>query len=148
MYQLRFYQPADFDFWLQLHHEAYRPRVEPIWGWDAAIQRGYAEKEILTPYSGQFIVQQNGQPVGYLSYTWEASGELYLSNIILIPAMRGRGLGGQIVRDLQAWAKRLGRTMYLRTFENNPAKQLYESLGFVVYEHNTENHHYYLRWHP
>ncbi len=146
LYILRFYTIADFNFWLQLHHEAYRPRVEPIFGWDAEIQLSYAKIEAETAYSGQFIIQQNGEDIGYLSYQWEVSGELYLANIILIPAMRGKGLGKEIIQDLMQWAKRLNRTIFLSTYENNPVIQLYEALGFVMYEHNLDNHHYYLRW--
>jgi GNAT superfamily N-acetyltransferase len=149
MYGLRFFKSSDRDFWFKLHHEAYRPRVEPIWGWDADAQARFAAAELEKLYSGQFIITQGGQDVGYLSYDWQNNPAcLYLSNIILTPASRSQGLGASILGDLMAMAQRFGKPMRLRTFENNPAKSFYERLGFVVYEHNPADHHYYLEWKP
>ena len=149
VYSLRLFTAADRDFWFTLHHEAYRPRVEPIWGWDPVVQAQFANAELEKIYSGQFIVLVDNLPAGYLSYDWqEAQSRLYLSNLILVPTLRGQGIGRSIIQDLMAVAKRFNKPMRLRTFENNLAKKLYERLGFVVYEHNHNDHHYYLEWKP
>lgn len=147
-YSLRFFQTTDQAYWVALHHEAYKPRVTPLWGWDEAKQDAYALNEMNTPYSGQFIIQQNGTDVGYLSYQWEETTGLYLSNLVIEARYRGKGLGKEILTDLITWAHRLHQPIHLRTFENNPAKALYESLGFAVYKHSPEDKHYYLRLAP
>ena len=147
MYALRIFRAEDKDFWVALHHEAYRPRVEPIWGWDVALQRNFVQTEIDTRYDGQFVIVVDGGDAGYLSYAWK-NDELYVSNIIMRHEWRGKGIGERVMRDLMGWAARLGKNVFLRTFENNPAKAFYERLGFVVYEHNASDHHYYLRWCP
>ncbi len=143
-YALWFCMPDDWPLWLGLHHEAYRGRVEELWGWDDAQQLDFARHEFDTAYHGQFIIMVDGVDAGYLSFNWE-EGALYLSNLVLSAGVRGRGLGEAILRDLQGVAATRGAGMRLQTFINNPARKLYERLGFKLVEENA-NKHFVMRW--
>ena len=75
------------------------------------------------------VVVINGRRAGYLCVTHRKDG-LYLDNIQLSPAMRGRGIGTSILKQLLGGNP--SSRIRLTTFADNPAKRLYERLGFVT----------------
>ncbi|MBW3557934.1 MAG: GNAT family N-acetyltransferase [Actinobacteria bacterium] len=61
------------------------------------------------------------------------SDEWYLSKLGVLPAFRGRGLGGTILDDYLAAGAALGFHRYrLDVCADNPAVTLYERVGFAV----------------
>jgi ribosomal protein S18 acetylase RimI-like enzyme len=52
----------------------------------------------------------------------------------LLPAFRARGLGSQLLRDLLDEADRDAKITSIHVEVHNPARRLYERLGFVVAE--------------
>jgi ribosomal protein S18 acetylase RimI-like enzyme len=56
--------------------------------------------------------------------------ELSLMEITLLPSLRGQGIGTAIVRTLLGQAQASGMRMTLHVETTNPAKRLYERLGF------------------
>jgi len=81
------------------------------------------------------IVELGGAPVGRL-YTDERPASLHLIDIALLPQWRGRGLGGAILADLIADAATRGLAVSLQVEKVNPARRLYERLGFCVVADN------------
>lgn len=55
---------------------------------------------------------------------------VYLADIQLIPEIRNRGIGTQLVKLTIERANALDLPIRLRVLRNNPAKSLYERLGF------------------
>jgi predicted GNAT family acetyltransferase len=51
-------------------------------------------------------------------------------DIALTPPYRGRGLGTRLLRGLIAEAEQSGRPLSLHVETHNPARRLYERLGF------------------
>ena len=51
-------------------------------------------------------------------------------DIALLPEHRNRGLGGALVRELLDEAAAAGCLVSLHVEENNPARRLYQRLGF------------------
>ena len=72
--------------------------------------------------------------------------EICLMDIALLPEFRNRGIGGALMRDLLAEAEREGKLLSCHVEEANPAKRLYERLGFVV----AGEHTFYklMHWRP
>ena len=60
--------------------------------------------------------------------------EIRLMDIALLPSHRGRGIGGQCLRDLLAEAAAAGQAVTAHVARDNPARRLYERLGFRVAE--------------
>jgi ribosomal protein S18 acetylase RimI-like enzyme len=118
---------ADDEFCYRLHVATMRGSIEPMYGWDEDVQRGY--------HTGWFdadrlmiIEDDDGTAVGVLDVT-EEGDHLYLSRIEVLPEAQGRGLGTAVLRDLIG----RGRTIRLHVFTNNMrARRLYERLGFNV----------------
>ena len=77
------------------------------------------------------VVMMGGRRAGYLSVRPEA-GAAYLENIQLSARWRGKGIGTQLLTRLIAEHPTV--SLRLTTFADNPARRLYQRLGFVVVE--------------
>lgn len=77
------------------------------------------------------IIECDGSAAGVVA--WENIREVaYLRELHLIEAFRGNGLGTRILHDWMAMQRAQGaRTMRLKVFADNPARHLYERVGFL-----------------
>jgi ribosomal protein S18 acetylase RimI-like enzyme len=71
------------------------------------------------------------RPVGLLKVVREGS-EWELVQIQLIPELHGAGLGTKLVERVIAEARSARASLRLMVLRANPARRLYERLGFVV----------------
>lgn len=91
------------------------------------------------------VVLIDGTPAGKL-YVDRTKGNIRIIDIALLPEFRGRGAGGQIMRKLAGEADAEGLAMSLHVETNNPARRLYERVGFKVME--LRGIHFYLEREP
>jgi len=129
--QLRPATDADFEFLFCLFMATLRVYAEQVYGpKDEATHRQFFT-ERFRPASIQ-IVMIDGQDAGMLQLEPSASGGVSLVNIRMTPAYQGRGIGGRLIADVLRDAHARGQSVELRVFKINPARRLYERLGFVV----------------
>jgi ribosomal protein S18 acetylase RimI-like enzyme len=79
------------------------------------------------------VIEVNGRPAGRV-LIGEMAGVLVLVDLALLPDVRGLGVGRQVIEDLQREAAVTGRGVRLQVAAGNPARGLYERLGFVASE--------------
>ena len=71
--------------------------------------------------------------------TGRPAGEYHVSELHVDPRHRNRGIGAALMRYAEAEARSGGhRLMSLQTLTTNPARRLYERLGFRVVETRTD----------
>ena len=75
------------------------------------------------------VLIQEGEPIGRL-YVDRRPDELRILDIALLPQFCGRGLGGRLLRALIEEADRATTPIRLHVETFNPARRLYERLGF------------------
>ncbi len=75
------------------------------------------------------IVQLGDEPTGRL-YVNRGDEEILLVDIALLPAFRGLGIGTRLVAELLTEAALADKTVQLHVEPENPARRLYERLGF------------------
>src|SRR5262245_6458761 len=63
----------------------------------------------------------------------------WIHTICIVPEYQNRGIGTEVVRSVIAEAETQNIPLYLSVLKVNPARRLYERLGFVVIE-ETEHH--------
>jgi ribosomal protein S18 acetylase RimI-like enzyme len=137
LYTLRPSHPADMDFLFALHRSTMRAYVERIWGWDDDAQKArFAE---YYPTAERRIVVVDGVDVGALAIDYRPDA-IFVVNIEILPAFQGQGLGAQVLTDIIIRAQDDGRTVELQVLKVNPARRLYERLGFQV-TGETETHY-------
>ena len=82
------------------------------------------------PHGRFLVVEAGGEPVGRL-YLGETAEEVRVIDVALLPRHCGRGIGTAIMRDVLADAARRGLAVVLHVEHWNPARRLYERLGFT-----------------
>ena len=81
------------------------------------------------------IILYNEERVGYI-YTWDSKREIRILDISLLPEFQGNGIGGTILNDILKTGKQQHKKVSLHVALGNPAKRLYERLGFVKISDN------------
>jgi ribosomal protein S18 acetylase RimI-like enzyme len=81
------------------------------------------------------VIEVDGTPAGRL-YVARWEDEIRIVDVALLPEHRGRGTGTSVIRALLAEAAASGKRLSIHVEKHNPARRLYERLGFVeVGEH-------------
>ena len=83
------------------------------------------------------LLRLDGGPVGYCSYALSATpGEMKLEQIYLLEECRGKGLGGLMLRHVEARARQRGcRVLMLTVNKHNAASiAVYRKSGFSLRE--------------
>jgi ribosomal protein S18 acetylase RimI-like enzyme len=75
------------------------------------------------------IIEVDGSPAGRL-YIDVGAADVRIIDIALLPEHRGHGLGGALMRDVLSRARDAGRSVSIHVENDNPARRLYERLGF------------------
>jgi ribosomal protein S18 acetylase RimI-like enzyme len=89
---------------------------------DEHYRRHYVGAEFL-------VIEAAGEAVGRL-YVARWPREIRIMDVALLPTHRGRGLGTAVLADLLAEADAAGKTASIHVERHNPARRLYERLGF------------------
>jgi ribosomal protein S18 acetylase RimI-like enzyme len=130
----------DDGFLYDLHIRTMKTYVEQTWGWDEAkAAQMFRERVARGRYE---IVVLSGVEIGAVNRDRQ-EGTIYVSNIEVLPEYQRRGVGTEIMRRIIAEARRDCFTVTLRVLKVNPARRLYERLGFVVTKE--DEIHYYMR---
>ncbi|HZQ27509.1 MAG TPA: GNAT family N-acetyltransferase [Acidimicrobiales bacterium] len=89
---------------------------------DAAYKGGYDDARFL-------MIERDGVAVGRLYLAW-FPGDLHVIDIALLPEHRGAGIGSALMGAVLAEADAGGLSVSLYVERWNPARRLYERLGF------------------
>lgn len=99
--------------------------------WSQETIRNELERNELAFYGVIAPVEQIGQVFAYGGF-WKILDEGHITNIAVVPEMRGRGLGKMLVKGLMQLAQIRGverMTLEVRP-SNQVARRLYEKMGF------------------
>lgn len=82
------------------------------------------------PHAEYQIIQHGETPIGRLIVD-RSQDPLLLMDIALLPEYRSKGIGNILIRGLMQEARERDWSVRLHVESFNPARQLYERLGFV-----------------
>jgi ribosomal protein S18 acetylase RimI-like enzyme len=138
---------AEFELYIESMLPEYARDGARAMGWELAKAREMAEAQLArilpdgVATKGHAIahLEEGGERVGVLWFAnqlEESPPRLFLYDIRIDPAHRGRGLGTAMMRDLERIALLAGaRELRLSVFEHNTgAIRLYGRLGFAAHE--------------
>jgi ribosomal protein S18 acetylase RimI-like enzyme len=124
---LRAARIGDYDFALALYLESVRPLLQALGRWD--------EERILSRFADGFkleqikVLRRAGGDIGWMQVS-ETEEEMHLDQLHLIDGARNQKIGSHLIRMLQDQAKAVDKRLALNVIRGNPAKALYERLGF------------------
>jgi ribosomal protein S18 acetylase RimI-like enzyme len=151
---LRAATDADRPFLLAVYAGTRAEELALVDDWDDAQKAAFVAQQFAAQdayyrehYVGAhyLVVEVDGVPAGRL-YVDQWQDEIRLMDISLLPAARGRGVGGRVLRDLQAEATRCAKPLRIHVERYNPALALYERLGFRLLEERGV--YLFLEWRP
>ena len=120
---------ADSHFLYTLHKLALGPYVEATWGWDEAFQ-GKRFRDEWEPTANQ-IVLLSGVPIGCLRVE-DHDDHVFVDYIAIMPEHQRHGIGASLLRQVQVSAAPRGLPVRPNVLKVNPARALYERLGFAI----------------
>ncbi len=124
---LRPARPEDYAFALSLYVETIKPYTVAFMPWVDAVENARFAR-LWAPADSR-IVTLDGCDIGWLEAS-DTGDEIFLKQFYLRPALQKRGIGTDVMRRLLAeWQ---ARPIVLTVLKNNPARRLYQRLGFAV----------------
>ena len=79
------------------------------------------------------VIERDGVSAGRLLVR-RADDAIHVIDIALLPQYRGAGIGTKLLNDLREEAKAAGKKLSIHVEQFNPARRLYERLGFQQVE--------------
>lgn len=117
----------DLDFLDPLYTAAMQPYFERTGQWNPLLFRITFDEGISR------VIQYDGQDIGFLKVRRDPQ-EIFLGDIVLLPEFRNQGIGTHLIRALLKEAAASEAMVWLKVLKGNPARRLYERLGFTVAE--------------
>jgi len=131
--EIRTYEEKDYQFTHDLHRRNMLSYVNKYWGgWDSTIF-----KRDVCPDS-TWIIEHDEQKAGFFILNFESNA--FLKNIQICSNFQNIGLGSLVLKHCELKSLEMGfGTLHLDAFLDNPARKLYERLGYETYD-ITESH--------
>ena len=136
-YNLRECKREDADFIYELKKEGFEWYIKDLTGWDEKEQKDIIKKEMDTHLKDMNIIRYDFEDVGLFTYYEDDNGDIFIDMIALMPKARGRGVGSNLIKYLIV--NNPNKRLYLKTYRENPARQLYIRNGFAKYD-ETDTH--------
>ncbi|MEO7496274.1 MAG: GNAT family N-acetyltransferase [Massilia sp.] len=130
---------ADTDFLARLYAST-RPDLHSLTADPAFVSSLIAMQQRLQtaaylhayPTANYLVLEYQGQCAGRIVVN-ESAADLRLVDIAVLPALRGQGVGSQILGALQRYCRERGLSLTLSVHHTNPdARRLYRRLGFEI----------------
>lgn len=147
---LRPARPDDEPFLIEVYRST-RPEIADC-GWTAAQQDAFLRLQfngqqrsylMQYPEAAHQVILFKDKEVGRL-ITFRTEQEIRLADVALLPQYRNLGIGASLVRELCDQAARINLPVRLQVSKSNPARRLYERLGFrMIGESDT---HFQMQW--
>lgn len=136
--ELRPARENDRPFIFESYKATLREHVEWAWGWNETFQRdGFWTHLPLA----DFQVISVGEVNAGAMHVETGKSSNFVRMIFLLPSFQRQGFGSALLRREVVRARKEGKSLDLKVIKSNPAKQLYDRLGFVVVEENDATYH-------
>ena len=132
-------QPGDLDFLRHVYASSREDEMAEVTHWTDEQKAEFLNEQFELqhrhyvehyPGASLSLVTIGGRGIGRL-YVDRWDDEIRLMDITLLPEFRNRGTGQSLIQGLVDEAKRTNKLLSCHVEDSNPAKRLYERLGFV-----------------
>lgn len=130
----------DFDFLFELKKENFKWYVDKIWSWNDDDQKQRLKQDLEEHLAHKRIILVDSKKVGVYAVHITENGDLFINEISILKEYQHKGIGRKILEEQLNENRQKGIRTILQVFKDNPAKTLYEELGFKVYGEN-ETHY-------
>jgi ribosomal protein S18 acetylase RimI-like enzyme len=134
---LRPVEAADRAFLVELYGSTREAELAQV-DWPTGAREAFVEQQFTAqdahyranyPGATLDVIEVDGARAGRL-YVHRGPSDIRIMDIALAPEFRGRGIGSALLRSLMEEADSSGRKLSIHVEVNNPARSLYDRLGF------------------
>ena len=122
----------DLDFLYELREAGFKWYLKELTGWDEDKQKDIIRKEMEEHLQDMNIIRYKGKDVGLFTFYLDDNKDGFIDMLALLPEYRNLGIGSEILDYLNITYS--NTRLYLRTYRENPARQLYKRHGFVKFD--------------
>lgn len=141
IYKFKEYGAEYFDYLYQTKKECFKWYVEKIYGpWEDEFQVEFFKNFIREKRNYIKIIIYNDRPIGMFTNYINEDGNDFIDLFYIDKVYQGNGIGTQILKEQLLVDKKSNVDTVLQVFKENPAKKLYEKVGFEVYD-ETDTHY-------
>ena len=153
MVALRPCVPGDVPFLRQVYATTREEERRPL-PWTEEQKRGFLDMQFGAqkqhyeehyPDCAFLVIEVDGKPAGRL-YIDRSEDGIHLLDIALLPEYRRRGIGSGLLDEILAEGRRTHRKVIIYVEHYNPARRLYDRLGFRHLDTNGVYHR--MEWQP
>ncbi|WP_109098839.1 N-acetyltransferase [Aquimarina sp. AU58] len=91
-------------------------------------------------YDNAYVILKSNQRAGVLKYI-ETEHAIEILQIQVLPEYQGHGIGKYVIKDIIETAKASNKDMVLKVLKENPARYLYERMGFDTVDEDKYEFH-------
>lgn len=140
-YTLRKCTFDDVDFIFELKKLCLKWYIEIVYGWDNAVQYEKTKNELIRNMDYMKIICVDNDVVGVTTFSKE-DGCCCIGLTMIHPDYQNKGIGSAVIKDYIKLAEKENERIIIKTYKENPARDLYKRLGFKVY--NEDDIHIHL----
>ena len=146
VFTLRQAVAADRDWLWDTKTRCLRAYIEQTYGaWDEDTQSARFDATFIPEEIR--IISLDGRDAGFTAVRHDPD-VILLFNLMIAPEFQNRGLGTAVLRDLLAEAQARHLPVKLQVMKVNPARHLYERVGFTAVPAEEIPTHYRMIWRP
>lgn len=135
---LRRLMPEEADYLFDLCQATMRGYVEEVWGaWNEAAVRVHLTERAQE--GAFFMLLVRGERVGAVAFE-RFDTHYQIEDLYVEPGSQGQGIGTSVVTHIIEMAMLENVPVRLRVLTSNPARRLYERLGFEVVQSTSERY--------
>lgn len=136
-FKLRIASQGDIDFLVNLRIQTMSEHLDEAgWFMDDA---GHLER-VLINFEDCYVIENSEEAIGMVKYLNHAD-KIFVMQLQVLAKFQRRGIGQAVMEHLIELAHADEKHVELHVLKANPAKQLYERLGFVVYDEDRLEFH-------
>lgn len=123
-YNIRQAIAQDIDILDSIYTENMKKYVEKVYPWNPQLFRnGFFPQDYQ-------VLEINHQIIGFMKLV-SSETEIYLAEIQIIKDYQKQGIGTKLIQSVMQQAQADNKILWLKVIQGNPAKKLYEKLGFT-----------------
>lgn len=142
-FSLRKGEAKDQSWLFELYRLTLGPAIELTWGWDEGFQQENFNLHLAAEKFEILMIEHNNIGGFVLE---EHEDHLWLEMLLIHPGYQRKGIGAQIMKQLQRESVAKNKVLKLSVIKANPVRQFYLKLGFCQYE--DDGSFYKLQWQP
>ena len=133
-YTFEVYKDKDFKILYEMKKDNFKWYVEKLYGWDEEKQIKF-HKDFIDEHRNHInVIKLDNEIIGIFTNYIDENNESVISLFYIDKKYQRQGIGTDILKKQLEIDNKNNRNTILQVFKENPARFLYQKVGFEIYE--------------